>query len=39
MFVLNDGLFYYKVNVLKGSYAELQRVEGIDEASLFQFVA
>ncbi|CAG7938698.1 unnamed protein product [Penicillium nalgiovense] len=39
MFVVNDGLFYYKVNVLKGSYAEVERVEDIDDASLFQFVA
>lgn len=39
MFALNDGLFYYKVNVLKASYAEVQRVEDIDDASLFQFVA
>ncbi|KAJ5481630.1 hypothetical protein N7475_000442 [Penicillium sp. IBT 31633x] len=39
MFVLNDGLFYYRVNVLKGSYAEVQRVEDINNASLFQFVA
>lgn len=38
-FVLNDGLFYYKVNVFKGSYAEVQRVEDIDDATLFQFVA
>ncbi|KAJ5796245.1 uncharacterized protein N7518_004785 [Penicillium psychrosexuale] len=39
MFVLNDGLFYYKVDVLKGSYSEVKRVEDIDDASFFQFVA
>ncbi|CAI7630549.1 unnamed protein product [Penicillium palitans] len=39
MFALSDGIFYYKVNVLKGSYAEVARVEDIDDASPFQFVA
>lgn len=39
MFALSDGIFYYRVNVLKGSYAEVERVEDIDDASPFQFVA
>ncbi|KAK4860887.1 hypothetical protein LT330_004618 [Penicillium expansum] len=39
MFALNDGIFYYKVNVLKGSYAEVERVEDIEDATPFQFVA
>lgn len=39
MFALSDGIFYYRVNVLKGSYAEVERVEDIDSASPFQFVA
>lgn len=39
MFVLYDGLFYYTVDALKASYASVRRVEDIDEATLFQFVA
>lgn len=38
MFALYDGIFYYRVDVVKGSYAELDRVERIEDASLFQFV-
>ncbi|KAF4186333.1 hypothetical protein CNMCM7927_005567 [Aspergillus lentulus] len=38
MFVLHDGAFYYRMNVLKASYAEPERVKHIEEASLFQFV-
>ncbi|KAJ5115861.1 hypothetical protein N7456_000209 [Penicillium angulare] len=38
MFALYDGLCYYRFNALKGSYAELERVESIDRASIFQFV-
>lgn len=38
MFVLHDGAYYYRINVLKSSYADLLRVEQIEEASLFQFV-
>lgn len=38
MYALYDGLCYYNFNALKGSYAELQRVESIDEATPFQFV-
>ncbi|KGO69162.1 hypothetical protein PITC_095750 [Penicillium italicum] len=39
MFAVNDGFFYYKLNVLRGSYAEVERVEDIDNATPFQFVA
>ncbi|KAF7164133.1 hypothetical protein CNMCM5623_008823 [Aspergillus felis] len=38
MFVLYDGAFYYRMNILKASYAETLRVEHIEEASLFQLV-
>ncbi|KAJ5289029.1 hypothetical protein N7478_002059 [Penicillium angulare] len=38
MFALYDGLCYYRFSVLKGSYAELERVESIDSATQFQFV-
>lgn len=38
MFAFYDGLCYYQFNALKGSYAELMRVENIDDASCFQFV-
>lgn len=39
MFVLYDGLCYYRVDALKASYASVTRVEDIDDATLFQFVA
>ncbi|KAJ5815211.1 hypothetical protein N7474_006988 [Penicillium riverlandense] len=38
MFVFHDGVFYYYFGALNGSYAELERVERIEDASLFQFV-
>ncbi|KAJ6094078.1 hypothetical protein N7467_002923 [Penicillium canescens] len=38
MFVFYDGVFYYHFDAIKGSYAELERVERIEDASLFQFV-
>ena len=38
MFVFYDGVFYYHFDAIKGSYAELARVERIEDASLFQFV-
>lgn len=38
MFVFYDGVFYYYFDAIKGSYAELERVERIEDASLFQFV-
>lgn len=38
MFVFYDGVFYYYFDDIKGSYAELRRVEHIEDASLFQFV-
>ncbi|KAJ5102815.1 hypothetical protein N7532_003344 [Penicillium argentinense] len=39
MFVLYDGVCYYRVDVIKASYADVNRVESIEEATLFQFVA
>jgi len=39
MFVFYDGVFYYYFDALRGSYAELKRVERVEDASLFQFVA
>jgi hypothetical protein len=39
MFVLYDGVCYYRVDAIKASYADVNRVESIEEASLFQFVA
>lgn len=39
MFVLYDGAYYYRVSVLKSSYATPVRVERIEDASLFQFVS
>lgn len=39
MFVFYDGVFYYPFDVLKASYADLRRVERIEDASLFQFVS
>lgn len=38
MFVLYDGLCYYRVDALKGSFATVVRVHDIDDATLFQFV-
>lgn len=39
MFVLHDGAYYHRVSVLKASYATTERVERIEDASLFQFVS
>ncbi|KUL87860.1 hypothetical protein ZTR_03198 [Talaromyces verruculosus] len=39
MFVLYDGAYYHRVSVLKASYARTERVELIEDASLFQFVS
>ncbi|EEA21246.1 hypothetical protein TMatcc_009348 [Talaromyces marneffei ATCC 18224] len=39
MFVLYDGAYYHRVSVLKASYATTDRVERIEDASLFQFVS
>lgn len=38
MFVLYDGAYYYGVDVLKSSFAAVNRVERIEEATTFQFV-
>lgn len=38
MFVLYDGLCYYGVDALKGSFATVVRVQDIQDATLFQFV-
>ncbi|KAJ5605971.1 hypothetical protein N7510_008752 [Penicillium lagena] len=38
MFVSYDVVFYYYFDAIKASYAELVRVERIEDASLFQFV-
>ncbi|KAJ5767047.1 uncharacterized protein N7511_004663 [Penicillium nucicola] len=39
MFVFFDSIYYYHLDALRGSYAELVRVERIEDASLFQFVS
>lgn len=39
MFAFYDGVFYYHFDAVRGSYAELRRVEHVEDASLFQFVS
>ncbi|KAJ5918309.1 hypothetical protein N7454_010684 [Penicillium verhagenii] len=39
MFVFCDGVFYYQFQALTASYAALNRVQRIEDASLFQFVS
>ncbi|KAL5365172.1 hypothetical protein BJX96DRAFT_8074 [Aspergillus floccosus] len=39
MFVLYDGLSYYQVSALKGSFATVVRVDSMTAATVFQFVA
>lgn len=39
MFVFYDGVYYYQVSALKGSFATVVRVESMDAATVFQFVA
>lgn len=39
MFVFYDGVFYYRFEALKASYADLRRVGRMEDASLFQFVS
>lgn len=39
MFVFYDSVFYYQFQALTASYAMLNRVERIEDASLFQFIS
>jgi hypothetical protein len=39
MFVFHDGIFYYRVDAIRGSCAMVVRVENKDDATVFLFVA